>query len=155
MQSLAQSRLTLYANDGGFRDCDVVPDWCDSHVGDAQSLTIHLRTTSLTTAKVTDVEGLNELPHDECEVGDLSFEGTHVVVYPSAGNHHGYCKTVVCPAGDDSTCTYGDQTGDRANGLGTWVTGSTAGSLSRATPMSSNCRAVTSTRLSMDPIAPL
>lgn len=110
--------VEIYAEDGGFIVCDtIVPplyfSWCNSHVGDAQGRAMYLTVDSLTSAVIAD-------PPFDPDSGFPTFEGTHLVVYPSAGKHHTYYSPLVCDwwegSCDCEAC--GPTHWDRANGLG-------------------------------------
>jgi hypothetical protein len=112
--------VEIYAEDGGFIWCDLpgLPgsghQWCNSHIGDAQGRWMELVVDGLTSAIIVD-------PPYDVDSGFPTFEGTHLVVFPSAGKHHSYYSRYVCDWFQDSCdCegACGPTHWDRANGEG-------------------------------------
>jgi thrombospondin type 3 repeat protein len=107
----------LYAQDGGFIYCNFPQaNGCNDHPGDGQAQELNLTVASLRTATIDD-------PASDGQGNAATFDGTHIVVFPSWGKHHSYFAALVCSgddAGDFHSCDCKEGCGlghwDRANG---------------------------------------
>ncbi len=87
----------LYQSDGGFVHCDWVADGCNSHIGDSQGQTISVVVRSLRSVELEEFATKQAQP---------AFNGTHPIVYPSAGKHHTYTSVYTCPGEDMDACEF-------------------------------------------------
>ncbi len=98
--ALARATITyayLFADDGGYATSCLCND---RHAGDNQSVRINLKVEHQRLAVQHIQVGRFEFPRDRMEV----FEGTHAVVYLSAGKHHSFLDT----RGDGQASPYSD-----------------------------------------------
>ncbi len=110
--------VELHAQDGGFFSCGGVAcpgSGCDSHLGDSTRKTVQLLVRSRRKAEIF------------APPPNTTFDGTHEVVYLTAGKHHNFKTPRVCGHCDNSCC-YEDGcfNQDRGNGLGAAVIPSVA-----------------------------
>jgi hypothetical protein len=92
--------VEVWQRDGGFIYCTPEANWCDDHAGDAQSVDINVELTSAHTAQLS-------APFNDQVSNAFTMNGTHQLIFPSAGKHHEYTAPRICPDGGDfSSCKY-------------------------------------------------
>jgi hypothetical protein len=88
----------LYERDGGYIECDLSADWCDAHAGDSQSRELVLSVIGLRQAVI------QTPPFDPDTKSWASFDGTHIILFASAGKHHVYYSPLVCAGEELGAC---------------------------------------------------